>query len=496
MRGTESEALQLQRSLSDLCQHSLLPAIETALNRCAPAAGHLYIERLTIDVGSLPLERLAYDLAAPVTEALAKALREQMALSVESVSTPENHPAQHRTEQQFTHEVFVYFLTTGSLPWDFCLPAGKTLEQTILAVWQEAQRSGDTLFLQRASVRHTLAYTSARKRLTRQFSPVFWKALLDWLSPENMPTMERIFLALRDVAGDAERIPLERRFWETMFARVAAGHTVNERQLVEETWHAISLAQTPSAALVRLCARVWPEVFEQDSDRTQLVSFPVRVTLPENSRTRDLIKPDPSESDPLAPAFPHGKTESHAIRKPFAVPAQNDETHAPASKEGIYLDCAGLVLLHPFLPRFFAALGITRDDELVQPDRALCLLHYLATGQQVAPEYELILPKILCNVPLGAPVEAQVGLTAAELEEAAALLKAVIRHWEVLRDSSIESLRGTFLVRAGKVSLRDDGDWLLQVEAKGFDILLEQLPWGIGMIQLPWMPKMLWVEWR
>jgi hypothetical protein len=155
-----------------------------------------------------------------------------------------------------------------------------------------------------------------------------------------------------------------------------------------------------------------------------------------------------------------------------------------------------LVLLHPFLPRFFAALGITRDDELVQPDRALCLLHYLATGQQVAPEYELILPKILCNVPLGAPVEAQVGLTAAELEEAAALLKAVIRHWEVLRDSSIESLRGTFLVRAGKVSLRDDGDWLLQVEAKGFDILLEQLPWGIGMIQLPWMPKMLWVEWR
>jgi hypothetical protein len=65
----------------------------------------------------------------------------------------------------------------------------------------------------------------------------------------------------------------------------------------------------------------------------------------------------------------------------------------------------------------------------------------------------------------------------------------------VLRNTSPDGLRGTFLLRPGKVSLRND-DWLLQVEARTCDILLEQLPWGIGMIKLPWMEKMVWVEWR
>ncbi len=152
--------------------------------------------------------------------------------------------------------------------------------------------------------------------------------------------------------------------------------------------------------------------------------------------------------------------------------------------------------MHPFLPQLFEALGIAAQEKLLHPNRALCLLHFLATGQTIAPEYELILPKILCNLPLEMPVESQVELTIAEQEEANGLLEAVIRHWEILRNTGIDGLRGTFLVRAGKISLRSDGDWLLQVEWKTFDILLDQLPWGIGIIKLPWMPRMLWVEWH
>jgi hypothetical protein len=82
-----------------------------------------------------------------------------------------------------------------------------------------------------------------------------------------------------------------------------------------------------------------------------------------------------------------------------------------------------------------------------------------------------------------------------EEEEAAALLSAVIRHWDALGDASAEALRGTFLTRPGRLSRRGDED-VLQVEARSVDILLDRLPWGIGMIQLPWMGKILWVEWR
>lgn len=160
------------------------------------------------------------------------------------------------------------------------------------------------------------------------------------------------------------------------------------------------------------------------------------------------------------------------------------------------MDNAGLVILHPFLPRFFTALGVADGDELFDPSRALCLLHHLATGELTAPEHQLTLAKVLCDVPLDEPVEADVALTAAEAAEANTLLGAAIRHWASLRGSAPDGLRGEFLSRPGMLTADLDGGWLLQVESRTSDILLDQLPWGISMVQLPWMSRLLRVEWR
>ena len=121
---------------------------------------------------------------------------------------------------------------------------------------------------------------------------------------------------------------------------------------------------------------------------------------------------------------------------------------------GILVDNAGLVLLHPFLPRFFEGLGVADGDELLDPGRALCLLHHLATGELTAPEHQLTLAKVLCGVPLDEPVEADVGLTEAETAEAIALLEAAIGHWGALRGSSPDALRGEFLMRPGMLADR------------------------------------------
>jgi hypothetical protein len=187
-----------------------------------------------------------------------------------------------------------------------------------------------------------------------------------------------------------------------------------------------------------------------------------------------------------------GGGRERALNLPREAAGAGREAHAA---EGIYVRNGGVVILHPFLPQFFATLGIAAEDKLVRPERALCLLHFLTTGRLSAPEYELMLPKILCNVPLETPVESDVALTETERKEADTLLEAVILHWKALKSTSPDGLRGTFLVRPGKVSPRD-GDWLLQVESKSWDILLDQLPWGISVVRLPWMNRMLWVEWR
>jgi hypothetical protein len=164
-------------------------------------------------------------------------------------------------------------------------------------------------------------------------------------------------------------------------------------------------------------------------------------------------------------------------------------------EEGVFTPCAGAVLLHPFLPRFFEALGIAGNGALLQPQRAVWLLHHLATGMRFAPEYDLLVAKVLCNLPIETPVNSQMELTGEEEEECIALLEAVVRHWNTLGNSSIENLRGSFLVRPGKLSERD-GEHLLQVEARSYDVLLDQLPWGLGLVKLPWMQRSLWVEWR
>lgn len=165
---------------------------------------------------------------------------------------------------------------------------------------------------------------------------------------------------------------------------------------------------------------------------------------------------------------------------------------------GIYLNQAGLVLLHPFLRLYFEDVGLLTENafrhEYAQ-QMAIALLHYLATGATDVPEYELVLPKLLCGWPLNEPVMTGLELPDAALAEGENLLQAVINYWEVLKNTSPDGLREGFLQRQGKLTRNDMSDWKLRVEQQSIDILLSRLPWGLSMVKLPWMPEILVVEW-
>ena len=163
--------------------------------------------------------------------------------------------------------------------------------------------------------------------------------------------------------------------------------------------------------------------------------------------------------------------------------------------EGVFITSAGIVLLHPFLAALLERLGIAAADALLRPTRALGVLRFLTTGERRAPEHAIVLAKLLCGLPLEEPSGPPFDLTEDEAAEANALLNAVIGHWDALGGASPDALRGTFLTRPGKLSRRGEDD-LLQVEPQSFDLLLDRLPWGVGAIHLPWMRRMLWVEWR
>jgi hypothetical protein len=74
-------------------------------------------------------------------------------------------------------------------------------------------------------------------------------------------------------------------------------------------------------------------------------------------------------------------------------------------------------------------------------------------------------------------------------------LNAILQNWDKMSTSTIDNLRGSFILRDGLL-LEQEEHWSLEVESKGFDIILSFLPWTISIISLPWMEKRLEVDWE
>jgi hypothetical protein len=200
---------------------------------------------------------------------------------------------------------------------------------------------------------------------------------------------------------------------------------------------------------------------------------------PERPASSDLERPAPLPEPPLAP--PQAKAVEPL---PLAVPA------------------AGLVLLHPFLATYFDSLGLLagpgRFADTHARSLAVRLSQRLATGAETAPEADCVLAKLLCGLkPEEALVPDGLHLPSAQRisEEADRLLVAVIGHWAKLGRTSPEGLREAFLRRPGLLQPQG-GEWQLKVERRGTDVLLDSLPWTIGLVRTPFMTALLKVDWR
>ena len=165
--------------------------------------------------------------------------------------------------------------------------------------------------------------------------------------------------------------------------------------------------------------------------------------------------------------------------------------------EPLFIQNAGLVILHPYYGRLFSTLNLTEKNKFVSEDaqiKAVHLLQYIATGKTEHPENDLVLNKILCGLPLSTPVPMDVGLTEDELKVASGLLSGAIANWTKMKTMSPDSLRGTFLLREG--TIKEEGDrWKLKAEKGSFDILLKTLPWAFNFVRYGWLQKFIMVEW-
>jgi len=168
--------------------------------------------------------------------------------------------------------------------------------------------------------------------------------------------------------------------------------------------------------------------------------------------------------------------------------------------EPIFIENAGIILLYPIMRIAFKMLGyltpLKTFKDVHSAFRAIHFLQYTATKQyKNVPEYSLALNKLLCGVPFGAPLETDIELTDKEKEMADELIRQLIMKWPMVKNSSVEGFRNSFLIRDGSLVKRG-AVWVLNVNKESFDIVLQSYPWGLSLIKFQWMKEYsLTTEW-
>lgn len=249
-----------------------------------------------------------------------------------------------------------------------------------------------------------------------------------------------------------------------------------------------------------------PSIVVRDSPSTH--SSPQDDDTPADGTTiitPNLPGPQPEQTELASPLSLTNNPEISSFVLPetdrdWNVPALEEMSphtwSVPEAVKEVYVDAVGMIILHPFLQELFNSLELLNNRQfrnVFSQRRAVALLTYLTFGEISVQEYELLLPKLLVHWPWTVPLPPY-DLTEAERQACDQLMAAVLRHWSALRSSSAQWLRETFFWRDGKLT-PVDGGWQLTIERHAQDILLNRLPWGLGVIRLPWMTDFLYVSW-
>lgn len=488
--GSERDGIAVQQQLSESAATWVAQAFDRVVDELDVGTDHVVIERLDVVVGPVAIghweKQLAEELHRQVS-ALVRRHSSSVAASIaatEGVSGGGSEGILRRSRAATATEAFTEFLRTGRLPWAFRVADGDDVESVIAAAWELPTSPVPAVAPPRRleAVRTALGEPLAQERLVLQFSAGFVATILRWIDRSVADAAERAIA--ETLRGDRAGTPGRGRTSAGDDANAAAPTPVPDptprawTQAIQRAALAVALSGG-SASATSLIERA-----------RGLVESSVGDGRGSPLRRLDAARAGAVDATAVAETTEHGDPAS---------PARAGRTAAAEPREDRLVDHAGLVLLHPFLARYFEGIGLVDEDRprrLVDPARAVALLHHLATGEDHVAEHATTIAKVLCGVGAEVPIDAEPQLALSERAESDALLHAVIGHWDVLRNTSPNALRTEFLTRPGVLSVDSTGDWLLRVEERTVDILLGQLPWGISIVQTPWMTHLMRVDWR
>jgi hypothetical protein len=504
------DALALRKDLRARIETALLPALGRAFDQIGASEAIVHIPKLEVHVAFSAEDEVAAGLASRVERELvrrwgaasgvARVLGSGPSPEPGALGTARNEPIRGQDASadgegdaplfSAPSDMLLHYLSTGSLPWPLAsLDSGHVAAVLQDAAGAELEGIWDRLIPAGFRLADVAFWFRWLQLVPEGSWPAVARAAAARSSEQERAAWTELAAVLEgtDMGGVSRYVRL--RLAAAAMAVVArtAGHGTNAGELASSVLDALRAAgDLPRSA--------------RDPDGVSLRDILMRVRLAGDASS-DAPSVD-AEAQALERTWPpHELLRPHfeltaAARARDALPG----AAARAEPLGQNVRHAGLILLHPFLPRFFESTGIKQAGypALLPSElpRAAALLHVLATGEEEVFEWDADFIKILLGLVLDAQLPVAEGLLVpSDRAEVEALLSAVVEHWRALKSTSVRGLQTSFLQRRGLVRAVDRG-FRLQVEEAPFDMLLAQLPWGIGTVKLPWMNKAIFREWH
>ncbi|PKV49121.1 hypothetical protein ATE84_1138 [Aquimarina sp. MAR_2010_214] len=514
-------AYYLKDNLDTFIKQSMLPVMESCFNSISENKNHnLRFDKLELNIDSVNVKdqvQLQLDIL--------KSLQKQLLITQKSEEGKTSDSSFSIVNKEKNDvDTFFHFLKTGQHPW---WNSNMDLFSTEFIANLVSNKSFKTKLkktVQNKTVRQRLIYQFEDKLLSQILGKKgasknisdnisrnqYWEVITKYVMDENITSLKKglgnLFLKVRSEEVEKDRISNEFLSLELKkLSNSISIKTILLEKVKEEVLKAFKSKKGNKISEKNLVTEIQKIVKEQIDKKT--LAHLVGIIIKESIRVQQIhLETITKEIVSITSAMISKKLDFSEIKemktltKDLHTDKQQEEIQIDTGEyeSEVYIKNAGLVLVHPYLNLFFEAAKMTDDKGNIKPDereKAVHLLHYLATKDENPSESSLVFEKFLCGFPIHKPIQRTVKLSKNLKKEAEDLLNSVLKYWGALKNTSPDGLREGFIKREGKLVLGDESKYRVIVEKKTQDILLEKLPWNHTLIRLPWIDKLVFVEW-
>lgn len=486
----ESQAFAIRKNIGDFLKEHLLPQLEMLFDETVPSE-----EIRRFDSLELSLHLKSINDMNSVKDQLISQLHDK----IEFAASTLNHPAdskpitQQGPDQKRNDEnIFMSFLDSGQLPW-FATPSKF---HDYLQSGNLLESLKNDLFIQRLKKQF---YTNKQSitRFIQQFDNKHIEELIIQLSGENK--IDRTKLHFQISRHDQQ---IKDAIYFLIISSLIQTDKSVSTELFQDLIREIQLKTGSKLIAIRKSKQILVLLNSLHLKNLTLVANQITDTNNRRLQTTEAeISPQnpplSSEPDINLPEVSHFRTGKSETKEIPDQEQETDQNTTKINKKTVYVENAGLILVHPFLWDLFTRTKCTDEVNALLPDKkdlAVHILHFLATGREQEMEYMLTFEKFLCGIPLDSPVSRQIVLSDQAKIECNDLLLSIIRFWPELKNTSQDGLRQMFLQRNGKLDLQKP-PYKLFIERKAQDVLMDHLQWNISIVKLPWFQELLFTEW-